>query len=320
VILQMSNQYDMVLNLTPDQTACEATGWTRFGLFGAQTTASVGDSYVEAYIDDLYVAGTRVGFDAAQSMAQFTANGGGPFVETEAGANQQPSWDPTCPRPVPGSVTRSQDFGWKDTANVNSGSETGELGGLITRRDAYAVKAGQCPAGPAYYAYPVSGLNFRTPLHADGNLVLHHAHNDALVLIGWFKDAGTFDRGYDFPRSSVGMYLNNVSDDGIRPVPFARSTDPAHFIYEGQQHPVINRFTKYHFELDWLPAGPGGTLTLTIGGFVKSVTIPDIGSPATFDRFGLRTGDVGGSPMWIYLDDLQFTSSPSPTPGSSSGW
>jgi hypothetical protein len=62
------------------------------------------------------------------------------------------------------------------------------------------------------------------------------------------------------------------------------------------------------WSLRYVPAD--GTITVTLDKESKTLTLkPNQRRPATFDRFGVFTPQVGGSQVKIYLDDLTYTAS-----------
>lgn len=205
----------------------------------------------------------------------------------------------------------SHNFGFSDTNFT--GSEQGELGGMIWRSGLYA-----------YYADQVGPLSLNDRLEASGKVILNVGMPDSGMYLGWFNgtdkefaptQAGNFVGVKIGGPTKVGHYLL-PSYATAKTTPIERigvRQHPATITTEKGTGPVFVPQNVFTWKIIYDPAGNRGkgTITATLGD--DSVTLNlndgDKAKGATLDRFGLFTTHRGGSFVRIYFDDLKYTAS-----------
>lgn len=306
--------------------------FNRFGLWAAMTTSPEA-TRMEAYIDDLRVNNTYLGFDAGTDLSRWVANNTGP---TPFPDEETPKTDVVVPGGLgsggtgPCLVTNAlaQDFGYSPGTSVAGGAHPGEMGGLITRRDS-ALPNASCdasrPRSPGEFSYgkkTTTSLSLDRELVAQGKLNVRASDTDASTIVGWYL-AGSVGTAEGTPPSTLGFTIDNIADYGLIAAPTVKAmlqqgVEPARLVPEPRTNPIIARDRVYDFHLHYVPAPVrtnGGTLTLTLNdGFTFpkpeiSLNIPGMTRTqgARFTHFGLRGYDQSGGPMRIFLDDLSFT-------------
>lgn len=197
-------------------------------------------------------------------------------------------------------------FGW-------TGPRDGRVGGLVARTDE------QRPEARASYADRVGRLTLEDRLHAQGTVRLQRANSDSASLLGWFRakprsDGRREEGASDFlgvaitGPSRVGQYFDVLLVDRRGETAPAKGTGL-----------VFNPGPRtLRWSLDYAP-GPqrGGILTVRLGDrrVVREVPRGARRTGATFNRFGLRNLQRGGSFQVVYFDDLRYTVAPKAKPG-----
>jgi hypothetical protein len=194
------------------------------------------------------------------------------------------------------------DFGWTGPADRR-------LGGLIARTDE------DRPEVRAFYADRVGRLNLRDRLYAEGTVRLTRANSDSATLLGWFR-GGTTGRGSgnsappDFlgiaitGPSAIGQYFGPLVADASGEV---ASEDEAGIVFNPGPRTL-------RWSLDYHPrgqdrGGESGRMFIRLGGQRRTFELPkDLAREgATFNRFGLRNLERGGSFQVVHLDDLRYS-------------
>jgi hypothetical protein len=264
------------LPLAPGHKAQGAT-FNRFGIFNQQTT---GDG-MDVYFDDLVVNGERLDFD---DDPKWEAKG------------SDVEYEDRVRRPF-------HDFGFSPT-NHAGGKTAGEIGGLIWRDEP-----------PAYYADRVGPLTLNDAFAASGKLAFTAAGSDSGVYVGWFdsgsKRANVSPRGDHSQKNFLAIMMEGPSRVGHYFRPCYRCSDG-----EGaapQDGPIIRpdgRVHEWAVRYDPTAAGGNGRITVTFDGSDQAMDLRpgDKGRGATFDRFGLFNHQSGGNYVYVYVDDLSYTS------------
>jgi hypothetical protein len=194
------------------------------------------------------------------------------------------------------------DFGW-------TGPVDGRVGGLIARTDE------DRPDVRAFYADRVGRLSLRDRLHAAGTVRLSRANSDSATLLGWFR-AGTTGKGSgnsappDFlgvaitGPSAIGQYFGPLVADGSGEV---ASEDEAGIVFNPGPRTL-------RWSVDYHPRGQGrggdsGRIFIRLGDQRRLFKLPkDLAREgATFNRFGLRNLERGGSFQVVHLDQLRYS-------------
>lgn len=195
-------------------------------------------------------------------------------------------------------------FGW-------TGARDRRLGGLVARTD----------EGPlhthAFYADRVSRLTMDDRLHAEGTVRLDRANTDSATLLGWFRarpgGGGREGEPQDFlgvaitGPSRIGQYFGAVVADrkgNVGPKSFSGI--------------VLNpgpRTLRWSIDYDAAPRG-GGTIVVRLGNrrVVQRIAHRIRRTGATFNRFGMRNLERGGSFQVAFFDDLRYTVGPAGPP------
>jgi hypothetical protein len=202
------------------------------------------------------------------------------------------------------------DFGYSAKTSF-AGGKAGEIGGKMWHSGDYG-----------YYADKIGPLSLDDRLEANGRVVLNVASQDSVVFLGWFNSSDK-EHAPTQAGNFVGVKIGGPTRIGHYFLPaYATARPKGAKIEVVGQHPVnvsVDRGTgpvfvpekAYEWKLVYDPAGNGGkgTITATLGD--ESVTLAlkngDKEKGASFDRFGLFTGNRGGSFVRIYFDDLKYT-------------
>ena len=188
-------------------------------------------------------------------------------------------------------------FGW-------TGPRDRRVGGLVARTDERRSRA------HSFYADRVGRLSLEDRLHAEGTVRLQRANTDSATLLGWFHaapgGAGREGQPQDFlgvaitGPSRVGQYFGALVAD--------RKGDVGPGGWSGIVFNPGPRTLRWSIDYDPRAAG-GGTMTVRLGNrrVVQRVPRKVRRTGATFNRFGLRNLERGGSFQIAYFDDLRYT-------------
>ena len=194
------------------------------------------------------------------------------------------------------------DFGW-------TGPADGRLGGLIARTDE------DRPDVRAFYADRIGRLNLRDRLYAEGTVRLSRANSDSATLLGWFR-AGTTGQGSgnSAPPDFLGVAITGPSAIGQYFGPLVADSS-GEVVSDDEAGIVFNPGPRtLRWSLDYHPAGQGqggrtGRILIRLGNQSRGLKVPkDVGREgATFNRFGLRNLERGGSFQVVHLDELRYS-------------
>jgi hypothetical protein len=194
---------------------------------------------------------------------------------------------------------RPNSFGW-------TGEDDRRVGGLISRTDE------DSPELRAYYADRVQRLSLDDRLHMEGTVRLDRANSDSATLLGWFR-AGSTGKGEaeaapaDFMGiaitgpSEIGQYFSALLSDSEGTV--ERADDELGFVLN--PGPAVHRWS-----FDYYPhSGKAGVIVVRLDGRRVAWSVPAKlrHEGATFNRFGLRNLERGGSFQYVYFGELRYT-------------
>ena len=239
---------------------------------------------------------------------------GSPFAraaDKSEGFDRDPGWEAFNNRIVPDRVpTVAQDFGYSPTNFA--GKAKGEMGGHMTR----ATRA-------AHYGAAIRPKTLNDKLSASGSVALTKSSSGGGAFFGWFnsnqqggngRPVGSLGLNIDTERSGARLAVRLITGNNR-----SAGTFITPFVPGGHRPtPIRNDGTRYHFKLEYDPAGNFGngvfTFTLTsdsakpepFEGVPFTVNVPAgyNADPTTFDRFGLMNGTKPGGTMDIFFDDL----------------
>lgn len=223
------------------------------------------------------------------------------------GAPQDPSADP-------GWSGADNQVTWRDcyTGDVNAfgwtGPRDGRLGGFISRTDE------ERPELRAFYADRVGALTLEDRLHAQGTIRLERANSDSATLLGWFRGGTTGRRRAELaPPDFIGIAITGPSSVGQYFGPLV-SDRRGELAPEDPEGIVLNPGPRTHrWSFDYYPeAGDGGVVVVRLDGRRATLELPRrLREPgASFNRFGMRNVERGGSFQLVYFDDLRYTVAP----------
>jgi hypothetical protein len=257
----------------------------RFGIINGQYDAPS----PTVYIGDLVIGGVAV---------DLSHDPGWEAIDTNlAGA-------PDC------RVSGRQDFGYSPTTSF-AGGDPGEIGGMVWRVDRKA----------SWYADRVGPLGPGDTLFAEDRIVLENAWTDSDLLIGWFDSQARTPPRARFSSGIIGADVGADSKWGYRFFPVFSSDRRTGATYgDDENAPMLTPFrTPLRFWICYEPAaGPLLNATITVGiqnahelQPATETTLPirpdERGTGAVFDRFGIRSVEVGGLSAKVFLDDLRYT-------------
>jgi hypothetical protein len=243
--------------------------------------------------------------------------------------DRDPGWEgfnnrvvPTKPRTV------TQDFGYSPTNFAGKGK--GEVGGTVTRA-----------ARPAFYGKKVGRKTLDDKLTASGSFAFTKTTPGSGLFFGFF--AADQPGGGGRPVNSLGMDFDGEGEGARLAVRMIGSTNKSCGTFitpfipgKFRPTPIKNDGTRYHWTLDYDPAGAGGrgrfTFNLTSTAH-KPGELEKPGTPeaylqearcrfpstttfavdlpegfkqqgATFDHFGLMNMMKAGGSMTVYFDDV----------------
>ena len=199
-------------------------------------------------------------------------------------------------------VRPRHNFGWNPEGNFASGSDAGEIGGVV-----YRVETNE-PETYAEYGADVGELSLNDPLYAEGNITFERGNSDSAVTFGWYKGAtlGNVDR---YPEQFCGWIIEGPSRVGFYFRPAVAGMSEKRHTDDG---PIIMPDgSTHHWTMTYDPGGADGLgeLTLTLDDEEKSVALaPGMKNDGSmFDRFGMIAFRAGGHYVDVYLDDIEFT-------------
>jgi hypothetical protein len=258
--------------LTPEGRRAGAS-LDRFGIANQVKTRGAG---VEMYVSDLRIDGTPQ--DPGSDPAW-------------AGAGNQVAWQDCYTGDV-------NEFGW-------TGPADGSLGGFISRTDE------ERPGLKAFYADRVGVLALDDRLHAEGTVRLERANSDSATLLGWFRGGTTGAREAELaPPDFIGIAITGPSSVGQYFGPLV-SDRRGELAPEDAEGIVLNPGPGTHrWSFDYYPdAGRDGEVVVRLDGRRVRLKLPgklrDRG--ASFNRFGMRNVERGGSFQLVYFDDVRYT-------------
>lgn len=181
-----------------------------------------------------------------------------------------------------------------------AGGRKGELGGSVWRTT------------PASYGDRVGPFTLEQPLVARGRVAFTGADPDSGAYFGWYRGDVSGREPREL-REFVGVHVEGPTRVGhyFQPlVVTAKGSRP-----EPGHGPVLRPDGKPHqWTLAYDPAGNGGSgsMKVTLDEAVVSFDLPKgrKAEGARLDRFGLFSSNVGGSRVKIYLDDLEYSATP----------
>lgn len=216
-------------------------------------------------------------------------------------------------------VVVKQDFGYSATNFAGKGA--GEIGGRVTRT-----------TRPAYYAAQIAPKTLDEKLTASGSFAITASQPGGGVFFGFFHAQQPGGSGR--PIGSLGLNLDFEKGGGRLAVRLLTGENQGcgTFVTRYEQYrtpekkqelrpvPLKNDGTRYHWTLDYDPAGNGG------GGAFRFQLSSDAARAAdfedktftvdlpagykqqgtTFDRFGLMNMMKAGGVTTIHFDDVQF--------------
>jgi hypothetical protein len=267
----------------PLETGHKADGATfnRFGIFNQQIT---GDG-LEVYFANLILDGEAIDLAKAEAWS---------------GLNHERSYADRALRPL-------HDFGYSPTSYAGGKSE-GEIGGIVWRDER-----------PSYYAEKVGPLTFEHRLRASGKLAFTGAGSDSAVYLGWFDSVSkrnkTTPEQVEPQKNVLGIIIEGPSRIGhyFRPG-YWNATGAGGAADSG---PIIRPDGQPHdWSIDYDPGANDRSGRITVQFDGKEQTL-DLGpghkkTGATFDRFGILNCQSGGHYVEVYLDDLEYMTSPDP--------
>jgi hypothetical protein len=200
---------------------------------------------------------------------------------------------------------------WRDcyTGDVNEFGWTGpddrRLGGFISRTDE------ERPDLRAFYADRVGVLTLDDRLHAEGTVRLERANSDSATLLGWFKGGTTGAREAELaPPDFIGIAITGPSAIGQYFGPLM-SDRRGELAPEDPGGIVLNPGPGIHrWSFDYDPGvGRDGEVVVRLDGTRVRLKLPEKlrDRGASFNRFGMRNVERGGSFQVVYFDDLRYT-------------
>jgi hypothetical protein len=205
----------------------------------------------------------------------------------------------------------AHDFGFSAQTS-RAGGAPGEIGGMIWRSGHYS-----------YYADRVGSLTLADRLEARGKVVLEAAPPDSGMYIGWFNSE---ERTNSPPQTGnflgikiggptrVGHYFlpAYASANQDKPVRNSALEHPRRISVERKDGAVLVPQKVFDWKLIYDPSANGGkgAIETTLGDQTVTLALKDgdKAKGASFDRFGIFTGHLGGSFVKIYFDDLKYSS------------
>lgn len=188
-------------------------------------------------------------------------------------------------------------FGW-------TGPGDRRVGGYVARTDERRQRA------HAFYADRVGRLSLDDRLHAEGTVRLDRANTDSATLLGWFRavpgGAGKEGEPQDFlgvaitGPSRIGQYFGALVADRRGNV---GPDDDSGIVFNPTPRTL-------RWSIDYDPAAQGGgvmVVRLENRRVVQKLPRKLRRTGATFNRFGLRNLERGGSFQVVYFDDLRYT-------------
>jgi hypothetical protein len=274
------------------------------------------------------VARFVVGILAACALFDHESLGAEPKLKTES-FDVDPQWEARNNRQLPETTpTVEQNYGYSPTNHA--GKSPGEMGGFITRA-----------FEPSYYADRIEPKTLHDKLSASGTFAATKSHAGGGLFFGFFR--GEQPGGGGRPICSLGMNIDS-EHSGLRIAvrlitgknqscgTFITPYLPGKF----RPTPIKNDGTRYHWTLDYDPAGAGGrgrfTFTITSDthktqdyGALPQASVEEarIRFPNTtkfeveltegfkdhdtvFDHFGMMNMMKTGGNVTIHFDDLAY--------------
>lgn len=267
-------------------------------------------------------------FFAAVVTPMMAADAPKPVLKTEH-FDRDPGWEEHNNRIVPEKIpTVKQDFGYSVTQFA--GKAAGEVGGRITRT-----------TRPAYYAAKIAPKTLADKLTASGSFAMTAAQPGAGLFFGWFNAQQPGGSGR--PIGSLGLDMDFESKGGRLAVRLITGTNQACGTFitpylpgKYRTTPLKLDGTRYHWTLDYDPAGAGGngrfTFTMRSDNHPPITMDPNLPAasqeeerarfpttttfhvdlPAgyrkqgtTFDRFGVMNMMKAGGTATIFFADVQ---------------
>jgi hypothetical protein len=235
--------------------------------------------------------------------------------------DHDPGWEGYNNHILPQTIpTVTQDFGYSRTSIA--AKSPGEVGGRIMRA-----------SEPAWYGIKIAPKTLDDKLLASGTFALTQGgKGGGGICFGWFNGAQL--QGTGRPVNSLAMNLSAASDGGRLAIDLITSDNQTCGTFitrydryttkeekpEMRPTPIRNDGTRYHWKLDYDPAGNDnkGQIHFTIKsdsdkpgdfeGKVFTVDLPDGFKKhgTAFDHFGLLNITRPGGSMSVYFADLEL--------------
>jgi hypothetical protein len=229
------------------------------------------------------------------------------YLGRSQGFSEDPHWDASSNRVTyrATDVGGAHNFGFSNTNHA--GGKPGEIGGTFWRTDNWG-----------YYADNVGPLSLDDRLEAKGKVVLAVGAPDADMCFGWFRSDG----GGAAPNkagSFLGIKVGGPTRVGHYFLPAFAVNEQVRGLPD--QGPVMERGKAYEWSLVYDPAANDGqgAITATLGNESATHNLKQRqrakAKEARLDRFGMFSIGPGGQIVKLYLDDLQYTASPTGSRG-----
>jgi len=246
----------------------------------------------------------RWGFEAMSKLAVIAGwavvAAAGETTQVREDFARDPRWDGRNNVSAP-AVRRMtvQDFGY--SATNHAGGEPGEIGGRISRS-----------LTPAFYARPIPPRTLNDRLRASGRLAVTQSEGGSGALIGWFNHDS---RGWRTPNSLVFRIDGEANKFRVF---FEYGTQTwktgGGTTFDGDYQTTKTPLhatdgTPHTWTLEYDPDGAAGRgeIIFTLDGMAyRAPLVPGHRAEgAVFDRFGVMNVQISGSPLTLWLDDIE---------------